>query len=150
MRGNEIMRGLALVVFVAAAFTGSFIAFGACPDGIADYYRDTLTRPAFTAWIIGLIVATLSPPIVALTFWFGSKRSRYGWLLHCLLLPVSYAIVRGVIAIMLKVAGEPDNDSLTGWATNPAVMLMLLCPLAYFAALAFVKLRRRSAPAHGS
>ncbi|MCC2981468.1 hypothetical protein [Sphingomonas sp. IC4-52] len=142
-------RGVMLAVAVAAAVAGSFIALGTRPDGIADYYRDTLTRPAFTVWVFGLVVATLSPPIIGITFWFSSTRSRRGWLLHFLLLPASYAIVRGAIAIMLMVAGEPDNDGLTGWATEPAVMLMLLCPLVYFAALAFTKSHRR-APGHGS
>lgn len=150
MRGSGMARLVVLTVLVAAAVAGSFIALGTRPDGIADYYRDTLTIPAFIVWVFGLTAATLSPPIIAIAFWFGSKRSRYGWLLHCLVLPVSYAVVRGTVAIMLVVAGEPDTDSLTGWATDPAVMLMLICPLVYFAALAFAKLRRRSATAHGS
>ena len=83
-------------------------------------------------------------------FWFGSKGRRYGWVFHILLLPVSYIVVRGAIAIMLMVAGEPDSDSLTGWTTDPAVMLMLLCPLVYLAALGLSTLRRRSALSNGS
>jgi hypothetical protein len=113
----------------------------------SPHYRDTLTTPAFVVWLFGLIVATLFPPAVAVIFWFGSKRRAYGWLLHFLLLPVSYAVVRGAISIMLMIAGEPDGDGLTGWATDPAVMLMLLCPLIYFAALGMARLRKRSVSA---
>jgi phosphoglycerol transferase MdoB-like AlkP superfamily enzyme len=143
-------RGVALAVLVAVTVATVFVVFGTHPNAIADYYYDTLTPSGFAVWVFGLIAATLAPPILAITFWFGSKRSRFGWLLHFLLLPTSYAVVRGAIAAMLIVAGEPDSDSLTGWATDPAVMLMLLCPLVYFAALGFAKLRGRSARANGS
>jgi hypothetical protein len=150
MQKHAEARGIALAVLVAAAVAASFVALGVRPDGIANYYRETLTSLGFTVWFSGLIVATLSPPIVALTFWFGSKRARYGWLLHFLLVPVTYAVVRGAIAIMLMAASEPDDDGPTGWATDPAAMLMLLCPVVYFAALGFKRLRGRTAPTNGS
>ena len=137
------VRGLALAALIAAAVAGSFVALGTRSDGIINYYRDTLPATSFAVWFCGLLVATLSSPIVALTFWFGSKQTRHGWLLHILLMPVTYAIVRSAIAIMLLVANEPDSDGLTGWATDPAVMMMLLCPLMYFAALGFVRLCKR-------
>jgi hypothetical protein len=143
-------RGIAFSALVAAAVAASFVALGTRPDGIADHYRDTLTPAGFTVWFFGLTVATLAPPIIATTFWFGSKRTRYGWLLHFLLVPVTYAVVRGAIAIMLVTASEPDSDGPTGWATDPAAMLMLLCPVVYFAALGFTRLRKRTAPANGS
>jgi hypothetical protein len=143
-------RGIGLAALVAAAVAASFVALGVWPDGIASYYRDSLTPGAFTLWLFGLVVATLSPPIVAITFWYGSKRARYGWLLHVLLVPVTYAVVRAAIAIMLMAAGEPDSDGPTGWATLPAAMLTLLCPAVYFTALGFTRMRRRRASANGS
>lgn len=145
MQKNGKAKGIALTALVAAAVAATFIALGTRPDSIADYYRDTLTPAGFAAWLSGLIVATIFPPIVALTFWFSSKKSRYGWLLHLLLVPLTYAIVQGAIAIMLMAAGEPDSDGLTGWATDPAAILMLLCPVAYFATLGFTRLRGRNA-----
>lgn len=142
-----------LTILIGLIFVGGvaiIMALGMRSDGIASYYRDTLTAAGFTAWFTGLMVATLSPPIVAITFWFGSKRTLYGWLLHLLLVPVTYAVVRGAIAIMLTAASEPDSDGPTGWATDPAAMLMLLCPAVYFAALGFTRLHRRSVPPNGS
>lgn len=150
MQKQPRMRGIALAALVAAAVAASFAALRMRPDDIAIYYRDTLTSVGFTVWFSGLMVATLSPPIVAISFWFGSRRACYGWLLHFLLVPVTYAVVQGAIAIMLMAANEPDSDGLTGWATVPATMLMLLCPVVYFAALGFKRLRRRRAPANGS
>ena len=150
MQKDGRARGIALTALVAAAVVASFVALGMRPDGIVNYYRDTLTPLGFVVWFSGLMVATLSPPIVAITFWFGSKKARYGWLLHLLLVPATYAAVRGAIAIMLIAASEPDSDGPTGWATDPAVMLMLLCPVVYFAALYLTRLRRRSAPANGN
>lgn len=144
------VRGIALAALVAAAVATSFAVLGTRPDGIAIFYRDTLNSAGFTVWFSGLMVATLSPPIVAITFWFGSKRGRYGWLLHFLLVPVTYAVLRGAIAIMLMAANEPDSDGPTGWATDPAAMMMLLCPVVYFAVLGFKRLGRRRAAANGS
>lgn len=142
-------RGIVLAALIATAVAGSFVVFGTRPDGIANYYRDTLTPAGFAVWFSGLIVATLSPPMVAVACWFGSK-TRHGFLLHLLLVPVTYAVVRGAIATMLMVASEPDSDGLTGWVTDPAAMLMVLCPLAYFVALGLTRLRRRRAPASGN
>jgi hypothetical protein len=150
MQKDRRARGIVLTVLVAAAVAASFVALGMRPDGIANYYRDTLTPAGFAVWFSGLILATLSPPIVAITFWFGYKKARYGWLLHLLLVPVTYAVVRGAIAIMLMAASEPDSDGPTGWATDPAAMLMLLCPVVYFTALCLTRLRRRSPSANGS
>lgn len=143
-------RGIAVTALVAAAVVASSVALGTPTDGIVHYYRDTLTPAGFNVWFSGLMVATLSPPIVAIAFWFGSKRTRHGWLFHILLVPVTYAIVRGAITIMLMTASEPDSDGPTGWATDPAAMLMLLCPVVYFTALGFMRLLRRNAPANGS
>lgn len=150
MQKPGMARGMALAALAAAAIPTSFLALGIRPDAIAAHYRDTLTPEGFTVWLSGLIVATLSPPLMAIVFWHGSKSVRYGWLVHILLVPITYAVVRGAIAIMLMAAGEPDSDGLTGWATAPAAMLMLLCPVFYFAALGFTRLRRRRAPANGS
>ena len=150
MQKHARTRSVALAVLVAVAVAGSFVALGMRPDGIANYYRDTLTPAGFTIWLSGLIIATLSPPILAIACWTGAKKVRHGRLLHFLLLPITYAVVRGAIAIMLMAASEPDSDGPTGWATDPAAMLMLLCPVAYFALLGFKRLRRQSAPANGS
>ena len=51
---------------------------------------------------------------------------------------------------MLMAAGEPDGDGPTGWATDPATLLMLFCPLMYFIALGLARLRRRTALANAS
>ena len=149
MQKHARTRSVALSVLVAVAVAGSFAALGMRPDGIANYYRDTLTPTGFIIWLSGLIIATLSPPIVAIACWTGAKKVRHGWLLHFLLLPITYAVVRVAIAIMLMAAGEPDSDGPTGWATVPAAMLMLLCPAAYCAFLGFKRMRGRSAPANG-
>ncbi len=46
---------------------------------------------------------------------------------------------------MLFAADEPDMDGPTGWATVPAVMLLVLAVVAYFIALA-VSLIDKSRP----
>ncbi|QJU58027.1 hypothetical protein HL653_09650 [Sphingomonas sp. AP4-R1] len=148
MQRQGTTRGIALAVLVAAAVAGSLVVLGVRPDSIASHYRDTLSSAGFVVWLSGLMVATLCPPLVAIACRFGSKKMRHGWLLHILLLPVTYAVVIGSVKVMLLAANEPDRDSLTGWATDPAAMLMLLCPLVYFVALGFTKLRNRTGSAN--
>ena len=99
---------------------------------------------------LGLVVATLAPPALAIAFWFGSMRVRQGWLFHILLVPTTYAVMRGAIATMLWAAHEPDSDGLTGWATDPAMLLLLICPVVYFSTLGLMRLHRRSLTANGS
>lgn len=96
----------------------------------------------FAYWLVGFFVATLSPPVCALFFWLGAKRSRYGWILHLLLVPATYAIMRASIGLMLFAAGEPDTDSLSGWALVPAMLLLVACPVIYYAALGMRNLGR--------
>src|SRR3546814_1080569 len=86
-------------------------------------------------------------------FFFFSSRRRHT---RCALvtgvqtcaLPISYAAVRGSIALMLAVASEPDSDGPTRWATDPAVMLMVVCPIVYFLILGSTKLREHRASAN--
>ena len=148
MRKNRIERGIGLTTLGAAVIAGAFVALGVQPDGIAGYYRDTLTPAGFVVWFSGFIAATLAPPVIAIGCWYGSTRLRHGWLLHFLLFPTTYTVVRGSIAIMLLAANEPDRDSLTGWATDPATLMMLISPVVYFLALGLTKLHRRRVPAN--
>jgi hypothetical protein len=128
----------------ATTVAAMFLVLGTQPMGIIGHYRESLAPVMFALWLAGLIVATLAPPAIAITFWWGAKHVRHAWVLHVLLLPVIYGTVSGMIAAMLHAAGEPDSDSLTGWATDPAVLLMLVCPIAYFLALGAGRLRRKS------
>jgi len=144
------MRCIKLTALAAVVIAGSFVALGARPNGIADFYRDNLSPAAFAVWLSGLVVATLAPPALAITFWFGSMRVRQGWLFHILLVPTTYAVMRGAIATMLWAAHEPDSDGLTGWATDPAMLLLLICPVVYFSTLGLMRLHRRSLTANGS
>src|SRR3546814_2594898 len=110
MPRHGTLRGVGLTALGAVVVAGSFVALGLRPDGIASYYRDTLTPAGFAIWFCGFVAATLAPPAIAVLCWFGAMRFRYGWLLHILLVPATYAAVRGSIALMLAVASEPDSD----------------------------------------
>src|SRR3546814_11388686 len=113
MPRHGTLRGVGLTALGDVVVAGSFVALGLRPDGIASYYRDTLTPAGFAIWFCGFVAATLAPPAIAVLCWFGAMRFRYGWLLHILLVPATYAAVRGSIALMLAVASEPDSDGPT-------------------------------------
>src|SRR3546814_2424144 len=97
MPRHGTLRGVGLTALGAVVVAGSFVALGLRPDGIASYYRDTLTPAGFAIWFCGFVAATLAPPAIAVLCWFGAMRFRYGWLLHILLVPATYAAVRGSI-----------------------------------------------------
>lgn len=144
------MRGIKMAALGAVVVAGSFVVLGVQPGGIVNFYRDNLNPAGFALWVVGLMIATLAPPVLAIAFWYGSMRFRRGWLLHLLLVPAIYVAVRGAITVMLLAAHEPDRDGLTGWATDPAALLMLFCPVVYFLALGIMKLPRRRMPVDGS
>lgn len=137
------MRAFKLAALGVALISGCFVALGTQPTGIVGVYCEMLSRPMFTLWMGAFIIATLAPPTLAILFWLAAKRTRYAWLLHVFLAPAIFGVVRGSISLMLFAADEPDSDSLTGFATDPAVLLTLICPIIYYCALA-ISLARRS------
>src|SRR3546814_4203508 len=145
MPRHGTLRGVGLTALGAVVVAGSFVALGLRPDGIASYYRDTPTPAGFAIWFCGFVAATLAPPAIAVLCWFGAMRFRYGWLLPILLVPATYAAVRGSIALMLAVVSEPDSDGPTRWATDPAQMLVVVLPLVYFHNLGSDNVRRHLA-----
>jgi hypothetical protein len=141
------VRYIILTALGTTTVAAMFLVLVTQPISIIGFYRENLAPEMFALWLAGLVVATLAPPAIAITFWWVARRVRHAWVLHVLLLPVIYSTVSGTIAIMLRAANEPDSDSLTGWATDPAVLLMLVCSIAYFLALGarnVGRLRRKS------
>lgn len=128
---NRNLIGLGIAATAACYLLGDWSQ----TNGIIGFYRETLSASMFAYWITGLVVATIVSPAGAICFWLLAKRSRYGWLAHLALVPVIYFIFRASAALMLFAAGEPDLDSLTGRATLPATLLLVICPIAYFVAL---------------
>jgi hypothetical protein len=141
------MRGIKLALLGAAVIAGSILVLGTQPGGIVGFYREVLSPMMFALWLAGFFTSALIPPTVAVAFWLSAKRSRYGWVFHILLVPVIFALVRGCVEIMLFAADEPDADGPTGWATDPAVVLMAICPIIYFFAVgaSYIGSFRRSA-----
>jgi hypothetical protein len=136
------VRGWSLVGLGVAAITACFLITGTQGSAIVGFYSGRLSPPMFACWLIGIVVATLCSPACAFFFWWGAKRFRFGWILHLLLVPTIYAIIQVSIALMLFGAGEPDTDSLSGWALVPATLLFLVSPVVYFAALGMRNLNR--------
>ena len=135
------MFGLSLLVLGIVAF--SMIGFRSNP--IITLYRGQLSPTMFSIWIAGLVFATSSPILCANLFWWVAKRARHGWLAHLLFVPAIIAAQCGAGELMLFAADEPDMDGPTGWATVPAIMLLVLAVVAYFIALA-VSLIDKSRP----
>lgn len=144
------MQGIKLAWLGVVAIGGSFLVLGTQPGGIVGLYRETLSPPMFALWLFGFFAATLAPPAVAIAFWFIAKLSRYRWALHILLVPAIFVFVRVCVALMLFAADEPDSDGLTGWATDPAVLLMAICPIIYFCAVGIGYIGRFRRSANGS
>src|SRR3546814_17000436 len=129
MPRHGTLRGVGLTALGAVVVAGSFVALGLRPDGIASYYRDTLTPAGFAIWFCGFVAATIAPPAIAVLCWFGAMRFLDRWILHILLVPATYDAVRGSIALMIAVACEQDSQCTKKWSTDPADKLMVVLPI---------------------
>src|SRR3546814_10598959 len=74
MPRHGTLRGVGLTASGAVVVAGSFAALGLPPDGIARYYRDTLTPAGFAIWFCGFVAATLAPPSIAVICCFGAMQ----------------------------------------------------------------------------
>lgn len=114
------------------------------PGGMSALYQDMLTPASFYLWLGGWLAATFAPSGLAIGIWFVAERSRRGWLLHVLLVPAAFTVVRGCEALMLFAAREPDDDGPTGWATAPAYLILLALFATYYLALLAKRLSREA------
>ncbi len=132
-----------IVLGIAATAACYLLAERSQTNGIIGFYHETLSAPLFACWLAGLVVATIGTPTCAVFFWSNAKRLRRGWILHLLLVPAMYTLVQLCAALMLFAADEPDLDSLTGRALFPAMLLFVICPIAYFVGLGVRTIRER-------
>jgi hypothetical protein len=143
------MRSRSLIGLAMAATAACCLVEVSQTKGIVGFYREMLSPPMFACWLAGLLAATISPATFSVLFWLVAERRRYGGVVHLLLPPVVYAAFQASGALMLFATGEPDLDSLSGHAIVPATLLLIICPIVYFAALAVRRIggRRRFAKA---
>lgn len=142
---NRSLIGLAITTTVACCFIEA-----SQTNGIIGYYRVALPPAIYATWVAGLLMAIMAPPTCSVLFWLIAARSRHGWIVHLLLLPVIYAAFQIATAVMLSATGEAGLDSLTGHALLPAMLLSVICPSAYLIALATHHVRKRWRLANGS
>jgi hypothetical protein len=128
---NRSLIGLAIIATVACCSIEA-----SQTSGVIGHYREALPPAMYATWIGGLIIAIMAPPTCSVLLWPIGARSKHGWIAHLLLLPVIYVAFQIAAAVMLSAAGEPDLNSLTGYALLPAMLLMVVCPAGYLIALA--------------
>ncbi len=143
------MRSRSLIGLAIAATAACCLVEVSQTNGIIGYYRENLSFPMFACWFAGFVAATISPATCSVLFWLIARRLQHGWIIHLLLLPVIYAAFQASAALMLFAADEPDLDSLSGHAIVPAALLLIICPIVYFVALAVRKIGRRQRFANG-
>ena len=87
--------------------------------------------------VLGWLVATFGPIVLAAIFWRLANGSRAAWLLHLLFLPCAYALLRAGAGVMLFVIGDFDFDSTLGGPVLQAGLLFMIASAAYFVAVAW-------------
>lgn len=137
------MRDRSLIGSAIAATIACGLVEISQTSAIVGHYREALPPAMFASWFAGLAVAIVAPPACGVLFWRIAPRWRRGWIAHLLPLPLSYAVFQAAAAVMLSASGEPDDDSLTGHALLPAMLLVLVCPLLHLAALVVRHVRGR-------
>jgi len=136
------MRPKPLVIVAAIVIAGILSISGTGTFHLIGFYREHLSAPMFALWLSGWLGFTLLPVCVALLLWRAARRIGRGWLLHVFALPAIWVTGNGFGSLMLYAADEPDMDGPTGWATLPAMLLMLVVIVAYLIALIRLRYRR--------
>jgi hypothetical protein len=136
------------LLLAAVAFQSLFLVVQTGQVHFIAFYHERLSSEMFTLWLAGLLVFMTVPPWVALLFWRGAGRFKHGWLLDMLLFPTLWVIGWACVKVVLFAAGEPDDDGPSGWAMDPAKLLLILTIVTYFVALIFKVSRRSRAKAN--
>lgn len=131
-----------LIATTTIVVAGILWISGTSPFYLIEFYQDRLPTPMFALWLSGWLGFTLLPGCVAFLLWRIARRIRWGWPLHILALPAIWATGRLSLSLMLYAADEPDMDGPTGWATLPAMLLMLAVIMAYLIALIRLKVAK--------
>jgi hypothetical protein len=136
---------LVAVIVTTALFLGAAL-------NAADLYTSV---QAMSAWekavgCFGWLLATFGPITVSIAFWRWSERLQKAWILHLLMLPLAYALVRSGASLMLVVIGIPDFDDTIGGPVIQASTLFVLAVIGYYSAVLYTVFQKPRKQAHGS
>ena len=104
-----------------------------------------LYLPQITAWelpvaIMGWVLASYGPILIAALFWRWADRFSAGWLLHILLVPCLYALLLAGSRLMLSTVNDLDFDNTLGAPIMPGMLCDVAVMAVYFPALAVKQL----------
>jgi len=99
---------------------------------------------------LGWLLATFGPITVSLWLWRWSKRLRNAWMLHVLMFPLAYLLVRLGGSLMLSVIDAPDFDDTIGGPILQAGSLFVLAVIGYYSAVLFTFFQGFSKPPSSS
>ena len=100
--------------------------------------------------VVGWVIVTYGPIIVATLLWGLAKRSSASWLLHFLLLPSFWALLVAGNSLMLSTLNVPDFDDTLGAPIMPALLVMTLTTALYASALVIGRLSALRGQTNGS
>ncbi|MES2987302.1 MAG: hypothetical protein V4808_05305 [Pseudomonadota bacterium] len=105
-----------------------------------------MSAAAQTVAVIGWLLATFGPIAASVIFWRWSKQLRFAWILHLLLLPLSYAMVAAGAWLMLFATEDRTGfDNTLGGPVIQAMMLFCLTAIGYYSALLYAFVEKRMA-----
>ena len=134
---NPILLG------IAATATCYLLVERSQTNGIIANFYETLSASMFACWFAAFVVGIIGPPTCAVGFWLLAKRSRYGWMIHLALVPATFIIAIASDGLIHFAAGERAwSESMSSRASLQAFALMVICPIGYFVALLFGKIRK--------
>lgn len=116
----------------------------------ADLYTRTMSVWEKAGGCFGWLFATFGPISVAIAFWRWSKRLNNAWILHLLMLPLAYALVRSGGSLMLFMIGARDFDDTIGGPVIQAIVLFGLAVIGYYWAVLYTVFQKTPKQAKGS
>lgn len=139
-------------VFGLLAVGVSTFLFAGGAINAASLYASVLPMSAgdIALGLLGWLVATFGPMMLAVAFWRWAAAIRKAWTLHLLMLPLALALMKLGTSLMLAVTGTPDFDDTIGGPVNQAMLLLLLAVIGYYSAVIHTALNRWFAAESGS
>ena len=135
------LAGVIIVSLEGVAFTHSF-AF--------HLYFSQMPIAQLLIAVVGWVMVTYGPIIVATLLWGLAKRSSAPWLLHFLLLPSFWALLVAGNSLMLSTLNVPDFDDTLGAPIMPALLVMTVTIALYASALVLGRLSGLRGQTNGS
>ena len=130
---------------LAAAAIVTLVFFGTACNAFEIYVvMFHMPQGMIPVAVLGWLLFTYGPIVLAALLWRWSKHMRRPWVLHLIALPLLYGVGMLSVEMMLYAANQPDFDDTLGAPVFAGSILFLLAVAGYLAAMISTWLARHA------